>query len=178
MNYTHNDEFRTQSKIYSPHTSRKENLPFEHKIFTRGAEKSIGSREAKKSCLSSSKISSWAEAMTSGGAGEMSSNLYRNRETLEPQTSTYKRNKSSRSNASTKRKRKKHHLSIGQPLEKQKTIDNTNKKNFTNQLITLIQKLHSPKNNKSHNHSHSEVYSQGVKKIVRSKNGQHYKAAK
>lgn len=107
----------------------------------------------------------------------MSSNLYRNRETMDPQTSTYKKNKSSRSNASTKRKRKKHHLSIGQPLEKQKTIDNTNKKNFTNQLISLIQKLHSPKNNKSHNHSHSEVYSQGVKKIVRSKNGQHYKAS-
>lgn len=109
----------------------------------------------------------------------MNSNLYRNRENHELQNSVYKRNKSSRSNVSNKRKNKKrHHLSIGQPVEKQKTIDNTKPKNFTNQLISLIQQIHSPVGEKSHNHSHSEVYSQGTKRIVQSKSGQHYKAAK
>lgn len=76
---------------------------------------------------------------------------------------------------SNKRKKKKHQLSIGKPYESH-TIDNTNQNTFATQLISLIQQLHSPSGDKSHNHSQSEVYNQNLKRIVHSKNGQHYKA--
>lgn len=127
--------------------------------------------------MSSSKISSWMENIN-GNNSEMNSNMYRNRENPEMQLSVYKRDKSSRSNASNKRRKKKHHMSIGLPIEKQKTVDTTKPKNFTNQLISLIQQIHSPTGETSHNHSHSEVYSQSNKRIIQSKSGQHYKAAK
>lgn len=116
------------------------------------------------------------ENLNNGPSSEMNSNIYRNHDNPELHQSLYKRTKSNRSNVSTnKRKKKKHHLSIGMPLEKQKTIDNTKGKNFTNQLVSLIQQIHSPVG-ESHNHSHSEVYSN--KRIIQSKSGQHYKAAK
>lgn len=106
----------------------------------------------------------------------MSSNMYRNRENPETSQSNYKRHKSSRSNVSNKRKKKKHQLSIGQSVEKQKSSALPAKNTFATQLISLIQQLHSPNAEKSHNHSQSEVYTQNFKRIVQSKSGQHYKA--
>jgi hypothetical protein len=139
-------------------------------------EKSNDRNTSKKSCFSSSKISSWVEEMNNNAGSEMNSNIYRN---VENSQQNHTRNKSSRSHVSTKKKRKKHYSSIGQSLEKHKTVDNTKPPNFTNQLISLIQKIHSPKGAKvSHNHSHSEVQSNAVKRMVQPKNRHSYKVVK
>lgn len=139
-------------------------------------EKLTAKKESKKPPQSSSKLSSWVEVMNNGSTSEISSNLYRNIESR-PYPG---RNKSSRSNASTKKRvhKQKHHSSTNQPLEKQKTVDVTNPANFTTQLFTLINKIHSPKSSKSHNHSHSEVQSKAVKRIVNPKNRYSYKVSK
>lgn len=154
-------------------------------------EKSVHGRNmAKKSWFSSSKISSWVEAMNNGTNSEMNSNMYRNNEGSAPSQG---RAKSNRSHVSTKKKRKKHYSSISQALEN-KTFDGSKPKNYTKQLISLIQKIHSPNmlktsstespkqicsseilklwtNTKtSHNHSLSEVQSQAVKRIIPAKN--------
>lgn len=90
------------------------------------------------------------DAMNSNATNsELNSNLYRNLENMNPNCS-YKRNKSNRSNVSSKQRNIK---------------EGSKKNNFNNQLLTLIKKLHSPKNPKSHNHSYSEVYSQASKRV-------------
>ena len=113
--------------------------------------------------------------MNNGATSEMNSNIYRN---VDSTQISQGRNRSTRSTVSCKKKRKKHYSSIGQTLEKQRTVDVSRSKNFTNQLISLIQKIHSPKSIKSHNHSHSEVQSQAVKCIVKPKNRHSYKVSK
>jgi hypothetical protein len=126
--------------------------------------------------MSTSKIASWVEAANHGASSELNSNLYRNRDNPETTQSTVKRHKSYRSTVSNKRKKRKHQMSIGTSLEKQKSFANPSKNTFATQLISLIQQLHSPSVEKSHNHSQSEVYTQNFKRIVQSKSGQHYKA--
>jgi len=116
---------RFASKLYSPSTSRKENIPFES---NRGYSRPEKARnELKKSCISSSKLSSLVEVMHKGVSSELNSNLYRGLDNPEFSTSTYKKAyKSSRGNGgSKKRKVKKDQLSIGNSLERQRTIDNT-----------------------------------------------------
>lgn len=78
--------------------------------------------------------------MNNGTNSEMNSNIYRNNEGSVPSQG---RAKSNRSHVSTKKKRKKHYSSISQALEN-KTFDGSKPKNYTKQLISLIQKIHSP----------------------------------
>jgi len=113
--------------------------------------------------------------MNNGATSEMNSNLYRN--VKNNSHSNNHRNKSSRSNVSH-RKKKKHYSSIGQTVEKWKTGDLIQPKNFTDQLISLIQKIHSPKASKSHNHSQSEVTSQTAKRMINGRHPPNYKVAK
>jgi len=160
---------RTNNKISSATQTAREIARTSRK------EKSNGKKDIKNSWFSSSKFSSWVDAINNGATSEINSNMYRNWENTALQPN---RTKSSRSNVSTKKKRKKHYSSIGQALEKQKTVDVSRQNNFTNQLLTLIQNIHSPKNPKSHNHSHSEVQSQAVKRIVQPKNRHSYKVSK
>jgi len=168
-----NSGTRSLSKYTIPQTTRKEQFPFEYKLNHKSSDKTYR-KELKKPGVPSSKISSWAEMIGNGVNSEMSSNIYRTKENHDTNNGC-KKSKSWRRSGSNKRKRKKHHLSIGQHCESN-TIDNTNQNTFATQLISLIQQLHSPSGEKSHNHSQSEVYNQNIKSIVHSKSGQHYKA--
>ena len=128
-------------KIYSPHTTRKENIPFEYKFSSKDKN---NRKEFKKLCLSSSKISCWVDAKNTCANSELNSNLYRNVENPESYSTYKSKQKSSRSHVTnSKRKKKKHHVSTGQSLEKQRTID-TAKGTFAQQLISLIHQMHSP----------------------------------
>ena len=160
--------------MYSPHTTRKKNLPFEYKLNSKSSDKTYR-KDQKRSGVSSSKLSSWADVKNNGANSEINSNMYRNREKPWDEYHMKSKSKSWRRSVSNKRKSKKHHLSTGLTCDSN-TMDNTNQNTFATQLISLIQQLHSPSNEKSHNHSQSEVYSQNFKKIVHSKSGQHYKA--
>lgn len=107
---------------------------------------------------------SWMEALNNENTSEINSNMNRICENSASIQNPYKRNKSSRSNGSNKRKAKKNFSSIEQPVEKYNGLNTSKQNNFTNQLISLIKNIHSPKSGKTHNHSHSEVYSQCMKK--------------
>ena len=169
---------RAKAKIYSPHTTRRENLPFEYKLNSKKYDKTHR-KDHKKPNLASSKISSWTDVV--GATSEMNSNVYRNKENQDINTfypkNHQKMSKSCRRSGSTKRKRKqKHHLSVNNNYESN-TVDNTNQNTFATQLISLMHQLNSPSGErKSHNHSQSEAYSENFKRIVHSKSGQHYKA--
>lgn len=153
--------------MYSPHTSRRENLPFEYKENSKKLDKTYR-KMAKNPGIASSKISSWTDAVGNITNSEMNSNIYRSKENQDMNAASYKKTKSCRRSGSTKRKRKKHQLSVGLGYESN-TIDNTSRNTFATQLISLIHQLHSPKDEKSQNN-------QNFKKIIHSKSGQHYKA--
>ena len=74
-------------------------------------------------------------------------------------------NKSSWSNASNVRKKDKYYSSMAKTIDKRVNANASNSRDMNNQFISIIKKLHSPsRSGKYHNHSHSEVYTQKVKK--------------
>lgn len=76
-----------------------------------------------------------------------------------------KRNKSTKSNGSNARKKDKYYASVAKSIDKRATGNNLNKNDLNNQFIEIVKNLNSPNQGvKSHNHSHSEVYSQKPKK--------------
>mmetsp|Transcript_10592 Transcript_10592/g.9339 ORF Transcript_10592/g.9339 Transcript_10592/m.9339 type:complete len:153 (+) Transcript_10592:829-1287(+) len=79
-----------KSKVYSPRTTRKENLPFEYKLNSKSSDKTYR-KEQKKTTLASSKLSSWAEVKNIGANSEINSNLYRNHENPEINSSDVKK---------------------------------------------------------------------------------------
>ena len=81
---------RQAQKIYSPHTTRKKNLPFEYKLNSKSSDKTYR-REQKRSGLGSSKISSWVDVIGNGAHSEINSNMYRNKENPEMNISGYKK---------------------------------------------------------------------------------------
>ena len=116
-----------------------------------------------KACLSSSKITSWIEALNNYSCSDIGMNKV---EETNHNEVNIKRNKSSRSNGSNMRKKDKYYTSIAKTIDKRMNCGNLIKNDLNNQFIEIVKNLHSPPNQnlKSHNHSHSEVYSQKAKK--------------
>lgn len=132
-------------------------------------EKPPSKKDPKNVPQSTSKLSNLVNSINNASASDINSNLYRNIESR-PYQGRNKPAKPLSTNTTIKKRivKQKHHSSTNHPLEKQpKTVDLTNPATFTTQLFSLIQKIHSPKSSKSHNHSHSEVQSKAVKRVVK-----------
>lgn len=75
--------------------------------------------------------------------------MYRDSKNISGDQNQYKRNKSSRSNNSNNKKNKKKlYTSMVHTVDKRVNLEPSNQNVLANHLISLIQKIHSPKSNK------------------------------
>lgn len=88
-----NSGTRSLTKYTVPHTTRKEQFPFEYKLNHKASDKKYR-KEMKKSGIPSSKLSSWAEIIGKGGNPDISSSKFRNEENQDINIVAYKKNKS------------------------------------------------------------------------------------
>ena len=86
--------------------------------------------------------------MNHGTNSDVNLNMYRDTKNTTQEHSQYKRNKSSRSNNSNPRKKKKLYTSMAHTVDKRNNLDQNNQNEWANQLISLIQKMHSPNSGK------------------------------